>query len=212
MITLTMDGRTVSAERGETLLAVARRYGVEVPTLCDLEGLTPFGGCRLCLVELRENGRTRLTSSCTHPAAAGQEVRTDTARVLTARKLTLELLLAQVPSSKKLQDMASEMGLTRVRFKPRNGNCILCGLCVRICEEQMGGKAIGFSGRGLARRVTSPFRRPTNECKNCGACLWACPVCENRCMGTQEGALCGRCLNAAPTWAYLAGALSEKRA
>jgi len=123
-------------------------------------------------------------------------VRTATKRVVEARKLILELMIAQCPTSKVLQDLAAKMGLERVRFKPKWEDCIYCGLCVRICEEQMMAKAIGFVDRGNKLKITTPFDKASEECRRCGACLYICPACTLRCEGPEpENVLCGRCYN-----------------
>jgi bidirectional [NiFe] hydrogenase diaphorase subunit len=157
MITFIMNGLEVKAEEGWTLLETARFYGLEIPTLCYNEGLSPWGGCRLCLVEIGEGPRAKLVSSCTYPAQEGLVVRTDTKRVVTARKMMIELMLSMAPGSKVLQDLASKFGVTQVRFELRNEECVLCGLCIRMCDEQMDGRAIGFQQRGYKRKISTPF-------------------------------------------------------
>ena len=151
MITLRMNGLDVQAEEGWTLLDTARFYGLEIPTLCYKDGLSPWGGCRLCLVEIGIPPNTKLVSSCTYPAEEGLNVHTDTKRVLHARRMMIELMLSVAPNSKVIQDLASKFQVTQQRFKVRNDECILCGLCVRMCYEQMDGHAINFQGRGHNR-------------------------------------------------------------
>ncbi|HSA96325.1 MAG TPA: 2Fe-2S iron-sulfur cluster-binding protein, partial [Acidobacteriota bacterium] len=128
-----MNGLEVSAEEGWTILETAKFYGLEIPTLCYYEGLTPYGGCRMCVVEIGEGERAKLVSSCTYPVEQGMIVRTDTRRVVAARKMMIELMVSVAPGSKVLQDLASQFGVTRIRFEPRHEECILCGRCVRIC-------------------------------------------------------------------------------
>lgn len=193
---ITIDGIDFDAPRGWTILDVAKFLGIEIPTLCYHEGLSPWGGCRLCLVEIHEGENTKLVTSCTYPLQEGLVVRTATKRVVWARKLILELMIAQCPTSKVLQDLAAKMGLDRVRFKPKWEDCIYCGLCVRICEEQMMAKAIGFADRGNKLKITTPFDKASEECRRCGACLYICPACTLRCEGPEpENVLCGRCYN-----------------
>jgi len=193
---ITIDGIDFDALRGWTILDVAKFLGIEIPTLCYHEGLSPWGGCRLCLVEIQESENTKLVTSCTYPVEEGLVVRTATKRVVEARKLILELMIAQCPTSKVLQDLAAKMGLERVRFKPKWEHCIYCGLCVRICEEQMMAKAIGFVDRGNKLKITTPFDKASEECRRCGACLYICPACTLRCEGPEpENVLCGRCYN-----------------
>ena len=216
MITFRMNGLEVRAEEGSTLLDTAKFYGLEIPTLCHNEGLTPFGGCRLCVVEIGEGLRSKLVSACTYPAEEGLIVRTDSKRVWASRRMMIELMLAMAPGSKVLQDMASQFGVTRVRFAPRNEECVLCGLCTRICAEQMDARAIGFQQRGHKRKISTPFDMRSEECRTCGACLYICPACQLRCQGPNaETALCTGCLTMAPScldhyddlqcWMYDAG-------
>ncbi len=197
---VTIDGVEFEAEKGWTVLETAKFLGIEIPTLCQLDGLTPFGGCRLCVVETGVGKRARLVSSCTYPVEEGLQVRTNTLRVLRSRKMLLELLLSVAPSSKTIQDMAARFGVNQMRFKGRNEDCILCGLCTRMCEEQMMAKAIGFVGRGQNRRVTTPFDKTSEACRRCGGCMYVCPVCTTRCHGkSDDGAVCGNCTPLQPS-------------
>lgn len=216
MINLTMNGLEVKAEEGWTVLETARFYGLEIPTLCHNEGLSPYGGCRLCLVEVGEGSKAKLVSSCTYPVEEGLIVRTDTKRVIETRKMMIELMLSLAPNSKVIQDLASKFGVTQVRFKVRNEECILCGLCVRMCAEQMGGRAIGFQNRGYKRKISTPFDIRSEECRLCGGCIYICPACQLRCQGPEpDTAVCNACLTMDPTcldhydelqcWMYDAG-------
>lgn len=216
MIELILNGLQVKAEEGWTVLETAKFYGLEIPTLCYHEGLTPYGGCRLCLVEIGEPGKSKLVTSCTYPAEPGLVVRTDTRRVMAARRMMIELMLSVAPGSKQLQDLASKFGVTQVRFVPKNEECILCGLCVRMCSEQMDARAIGFQQRGYKRKISTPFDMRSEECRLCGACMYICPACQLRCQGPQaETAVCNACLTMEPTcldhyddlqcWMYDAG-------
>ena len=227
MITFRMNGLEVSAEEGWTILEAAKFYGLEIPTLCYYEGLSPYGGCRLCVVEIGEGKRAQLVSSCTYKVEEGLNVRTDTKRAVAARRMMIELMLSMAPKSKVLQDLASQFGVTKVRFEPRNEECILCGRCVRMCEEQMDAKAIGFQQRGYKKKIATPFDLKSAECRTCGGCLYVCPVCQLRCQGPDaETTLCNACLTMAPTcldhyeelqcWMYDAGrcgsCVQEKKA
>ena len=199
MPNLILDGLEVEVENGTTLLEAARFYGLEIPTLCYDEGLSPYGACRLCLVEVGPQGRSRLVTSCTYPAREGLQVRTNSNKVLKARKLLIEMYLATCPSSKVIQDLASKYHVTEVRFRVKHEDCILCGLCVRMCDEQMQAKAIGFLGRGADRRINTPFEKKSEECRLCGGCMYICPACQARCQGPEEeSALCNACLNLSP--------------
>ncbi len=199
MITLKINGLTVSVEKGSTLLEAAQFLGFPIPTLCHMEGLTPYGACRLCVVEIGEEPNSKLVSSCTYPAEEGLVVRTASARVLRARKMILELLLASCPQSKTIQDLAAAHEIRQQRFRQEHEDCILCGLCVRMCEEQMMAKAIGFRGRGENRSIGTPFDETSDVCRQCGGCIYVCPACSLRCTyNDPEKAICGGCANLSP--------------
>lgn len=199
-ITLTINGLPVSVDQGASILEAARACGVEIPTLCHMEGLSDYGACRLCIVEIGPAHRSRVVSACTYRCEEGLEVRTHSRRVLNARRIVLELMVASTPSSKTIQDLAAAHGVTRVRFSREQEDCILCGLCVRMCEEQMMASAIGFVGRGPGRTITTPFNEHSDVCRHCGGCMWICPACMLRCQGpSAETTLCSGCLNFAPS-------------
>ena len=202
-----IDGIQFDSPAGWTILDVARFLGIEIPTLCYEEGLSVWGGCRLCIVEIDVGDKTKVVSSCTYPVEEGLVVRTATKRIVEERKEILELLISQCPTAKKLQDLAAKMGLGRVRFTPKWEDCIYCGLCVRICDEQMGAKAIGFVNKGNTLKITTPFDKTSELCRKCGACMYICPACTLRCEPPKvkyltgegpapENVLCGRCENA----------------
>jgi len=216
MIKFRMNGMDVQAEEGSTVLETARFYGLEIPTLCYNEGLTPWGGCRLCLVEIGVEPKSKLASSCTYPVEEGLIVRTDTRRVIDARRMMIELMLSTAPMSKEIQDLASKFGVTRQRFEPRNEECVYCGLCIRICAEQMDARAIGFQNRGFKRKISTPFDIRSEDCRLCGACMYVCPACAARCGGPNADTdICNACLQIEPTcldqydelhcWMYDAG-------
>jgi len=197
---LTINGMDVMAEEGQTVLEVCRFYGIDVPTLCYDEGLSNYGGCRLCMVEIGEGKSAKLVSSCTYPASEGLVVRTRTRRVDRARKMVIELLLARCHTSKVLQDLASQYGVEQVRFNLKNDDCILCGLCVRMCKEQMMAEAIGFVDRGKDMKITTPFDAKSDTCRRCGGCMYICPACQARCQGPDvKEPLCNSCLNMQPS-------------
>lgn len=199
MIRLTINGVSTSVERGTTLLEAAQFLGFPIPTICHMEGLKPYGACRLCVVEIGEKSRAKLVTSCTYPAEEGLQVRTATSRVVKARKMVLELHLASCPQSKTIQDLASAHGVRQQRFRQEQEDCILCGRCVRMCEEQMVAKAIGFRGRGKSRSIGTPFDISSESCRLCGGCMYVCPACELRCTFTEpDKAICGGCGNLSP--------------
>ncbi|MFC2157585.1 FAD-dependent oxidoreductase [Acidobacteriota bacterium] len=176
MIKLTINGKLGEFPEGKTLLECIESSGVQVPTLCHHKALSNYGACRLCLVEINQNGRITVQSSCTYPAADGLEIQTDSERVLKTRKIMVELLLARCPESKVIQDLAKEYGISEPRIERKNDDCFLCGLCVRMCSERMGIHALSFANRGSKRLVSPPFDELSDVCQTCGACAFICPT------------------------------------
>ena len=199
MIELTINGALASVEEGSTLLEGATYMGFPIPTLCHMEGLSPYGACRLCVVEIGEGPKAKLVTSCTYPAEPGLAVRTASARVVRARKMILELMLASCPQSKIIQDLASAHEVRKQRFRQEHEDCILCGRCVRMCEEQMAAKAIGFRDRGEHRSIGTPFDIRSDVCRLCGGCIYVCPACQLRCtFMDRDNPICGGCANLSP--------------
>ncbi|MDJ0761397.1 MAG: 2Fe-2S iron-sulfur cluster-binding protein [Myxococcota bacterium] len=199
MINLKINGLSVSVEKGTTVLEAAQFLGFPIPTLCHMEGLSPYGACRLCLVEIGKEANAKLVSSCTYPVEEGLEVRTSSNWVLRTRRMVIELLLASCPQSKIIQDIASAHGINKQRFKQEHETCINCGLCIRMCKEQMVAGAIGFRGRGHNRDIGTPFDATSEACRQCGGCIYVCPACQLRCTYTDpEKAICGGCQNLSP--------------
>jgi NADH dehydrogenase/NADH:ubiquinone oxidoreductase subunit G len=178
MVHFTINGVEVEASREENVLQVARRYGIYIPALCYHEAVTPYASCRLCIVEAKQGGRTRVVTACTYPARDGLEVQTDTERIKARRRVVMELLLAQAPASEKLWEFAATLGVTSTRFPSEDpdNKCILCGLCERVCREQAGVASISFAYRGRHRKLTTPFEEPPDFCKGCTACAYVCPT------------------------------------
>ncbi|WP_449246777.1 2Fe-2S iron-sulfur cluster-binding protein [Desulfarculus baarsii] len=175
MINLTINGQKVLAEPGSTLLQAAASIGVKIPTLCHHEALEPAGICRLCTVELFDGRRKRFVTSCNHPVREGVEVWTHSEAVLKHRKMLVELILSRCPENAFVRDLAAQYGLERPRFQCDQDNCLLCGLCCRVCEL-MGPRAITFAGRGTEIEVTTPFHCVSDDCLACGACAAVCPT------------------------------------
>jgi heterodisulfide reductase subunit A len=171
-----LNGREVQAEEGRTVLEVARENGADIPTLCHHPALEAYGGCRLCVVEAKAGKRSRLVTSCNYEVGEGLEVQTDSPRVRKSRRLTVELLLSRCPQAAVLQKLAGRYGLERPRFPAETEDCILCGLCVRICRERMGVGAADFVGRGAEIKVDTPYHRGSPVCLTCGACVSVCPT------------------------------------
>jgi bidirectional [NiFe] hydrogenase diaphorase subunit len=176
MVPFMIDGQRVEGEEGGSVLEVALDAGIEIPHLCHNESVKPYGACRLCLVEVSRKGRSRMTTACTYPVLEGIEVFTRTEKILRARRMILELILAMCPGDALIQEMALEMGIKEVRFKKDEKDCILCGLCARVCDEVVGAHAIQFASRGDRREMIPPFGGEATSCIACGACVVVCPV------------------------------------
>ncbi len=201
MITLEVDGKIVEAKKDDTILSALKRAGIHVPTLCHMEGLPPSGACRLCVVEI--DGAPGLTPSCSFPVAEGMKINTRSPRVIQARKTIVELLLANHPDDClycarnnhcELQSLAHNLGVRQRRLQGSKAQhdmdvgspsiirdpdkCILCGRCVRVCEEVQGVAAIDFAERGAATFISTAFNTGLNlsSCINCGQCVVVCPT------------------------------------
>jgi len=181
-VTLEIDGKKVKAEEGTTILEAARCAGIEIPTLCYHRALSPYGGCRLCTVEIFRGRRSRIVTSCVYPVEEGLVVKTDSDNVIRDRKMLIELMLAKAPKAKAIQDLAREYGVKETRFKTEDPDnlCILCGMCARVCEERVGACAINFVGRGVERDVKTPYQGTVDidfdVCIACGSCASICPT------------------------------------
>jgi len=173
-----IDGQEVQAKDGWTVLETARHYGIHIPTLCYHESVKPSGACRLCVVEAREGKWSKIVVSCMYPPYEGVEILTDTERVRNVRRWILEMLLAECPASKEIAKLAEEYGVQTTRFKSENSEeqCLLCGLCVRVCEEVVGVRAISFGSRGISKQVATPYMIPNQACIACGSCVSVCPT------------------------------------
>ena len=176
MVKFTIDGQETEVEQGTTILEAAQKLGIEIPTLCYHKGLTPYGACRVCLVEIIEDGKTSLQASCIYKARDGLAIKTNTDRVAKTRKIIVELLLARCPDAKPVQELAEKLGVHKIRITKKNEDCLLCGLCVRMCEERMGRGAISFAHRGIRRKVEPAFDVQSDVCQTCGACYFVCPT------------------------------------
>jgi len=173
-IRLEIDGKTIEAEEGTTILRAAQGAGIDIPTLCYDERLAPYGACRLCTVEIIKNNRTRLVASCVYPVEEGLVVKTDSEQVRKIRKMILELLLPLAPTG-PIESLAQEYGLKGSRFTAERTSCVLCGLCVRYCAEIKKANAIGFIGRGIEREVAFLPEVAPRVCDSCRECFAICP-------------------------------------
>jgi len=179
MIQIQIDGQWYEAREGETILDVAKRNGIWIPALCHHPAVKPYGACRLCLVEVLRRGRPVLVTACSYPVSEGLIVNTQSELVKKARKGMMELILARAPKNPALRALSKRMGVDETRFPTiieSQRDCILCGLCVRICAEVIGMAAIGFANRGVNRIVAPPFLTASDDCVGCGACAAVCPV------------------------------------
>ncbi|NLP37352.1 MAG: 2Fe-2S iron-sulfur cluster binding domain-containing protein [Firmicutes bacterium] len=201
MVNLTINGITVKVPAGTTILEAANSVGIEIPTLCHHPALSKFGACRMCVVEVQ--GARNLSASCTTPVSEGMVVETESERVVRARRVILDLLLANHPmdcltcqklGECKLSDYAYHYGVRQTSFKGEKhdyplddsnpyivrdmNKCILCGQCVRACEEIKGQSAIGFAYRSFSTQVGPPLDEPLSysECVYCNNCVIVCPV------------------------------------
>ena len=195
-VNVNIDGATIRAVKGTTVLDTALEYGICIPHLCHVSYLSDIGACRLCIVEHVVNGRSNVTTSCTLNVQDGMVILTNTDRIRKLRHNLAELLVAQAPNSRAIQDIALRCGVTEVRYPFRNEDCVLCGRCVRVCAEVWKARAKGFVGRGKNRRVDYPFGIRPDFCKQCGSCIELCPMTITPCDGPMkpgEERLCGQC-------------------
>ena len=202
VITLTINGTLVSARAGQTLLEVTRENGIELPTLCHMDGLEEWGGCRLCLVEIQ--GSARALPACTTVAQEGMVIVTSSERLERYRKMIIELLLSErnhtcavcvLNGHCELQRLAAELGVDHVRFdylhpeQPMDtshtrfgldhNRCVLCNRCVRVCDAVEGAHTWDVKGRGIDSRVVADLDRPwgkSTSCTDCGKCVQMCPT------------------------------------
>lgn len=200
--TLTIDDRLVSAREDESILDAARQNGIQIPTLCNLDGLTPVGACRLCMVEVK--GTSKLFASCVTMVGEGMEVVTDSERLQNYRKTIVELLFSErnhvcavcVSNGHcELQNLAQTLGVTHLtvpylhpklpvdasheRFVNDHNRCVLCQRCVRVCGEVEGAHTWDLRGRGIDTRVITDLNQPwgsSETCTGCGKCVHVCPT------------------------------------
>jgi len=217
-LTLQIDGKDVSCGVGETILEVAREHGIDIPTLCHLDGLTVWGGCRLCLVEVA--GSNKLLAACATQCTEGMIVTTDSARLRAHRKMIIEMLFSErnhvcsvcVSNGHcELQSMAQKLGVTYVhlpyrypklvvdsshdRFRLDHNRCILCTRCVRVCAEIETAHTKDVEGRGIKSLIIHDMAQPWDEaesCTACGKCVHVCPTGALTDKGTAAGEMAKR--------------------
>jgi heterodisulfide reductase subunit A len=178
MVNIVIDGKKLEVEEGTTILQAAQQLDIEIPSLCYHPVLEPYAACRVCVVEVTVKGKTDVITSCNNKVQEGMEVQTASERVVRARKLNVEMLMARAPAAEPLKEIAEGLGIEKTRFEidDPDEKCILCGLCVRACDEVVGAEAISFIERGKSRFVSPPFGEPSEACIGCTACAYFCPT------------------------------------
>jgi NADH dehydrogenase/NADH:ubiquinone oxidoreductase subunit G len=177
--TVTIDGIKVEVEREATILDAAKKAGVFIPTLCFHPAVSSGANCRICMVELDRGDWKQMVTACNYPVRRDITVSVSSEKAVRARQGVMKLLLARAPECEELKELAHRMGVDSTPYPTvteSQRNCILCGLCTRVCEEVMGVAGIGFAGRGVQKSVAAPFRQPPENCIACGACAMVCPV------------------------------------
>jgi bidirectional [NiFe] hydrogenase diaphorase subunit len=178
---ITIDGKKYEAEYAESILNIAKRNNINIPTLCHSDALPGQGNCRLCAVDIVENGRHKIVASCIYPVTQEIEVITNSEEVINIRKVIIQLLLARVPNNEYINRLKAEYGISAIpRFTPDKAyageeECVLCGLCVKACEA-VGTSAISTVNRGITKKVSTPYEEPSLDCIGCGACARVCPT------------------------------------
>lgn len=191
IVSLTVDDEAIEAEEGTSVLQAALDAGICIPNLCYLPEMEPIGACRVCLVEVERNGRTKMTASCTLEVQEGLVIHAHSENVMRARNNIVELLLAETPDSPVLQGLADRLEVDEVRYPEREEECILCGRCVAACAEIAATGAKGFIGRGSKRHVGLPFYQE-KYCQKCGECEERCPLeVEPVSRRGSPGGICG---------------------
>jgi bidirectional [NiFe] hydrogenase diaphorase subunit len=176
MIHLKIDDREMEVEEGTTILEAARESRLHIPTLCYHEALEPYAACRLCVVELEGKRGSRLVASCAYPCEEGAVVHTNSEMVRRSRRVTVELLMASGEHLPLIKALAAELEVAEPRLRLPPDDCILCGLCVRACQDIVRVAAISLANRGMEKKVGAPFEIASNACIECGTCVLICPT------------------------------------
>ena len=176
LILVQIDGKEVKAKEGMTVLEAAQSAGISIPTLCHHEKLEPFGGCRLCIVEVQVGDWTKRVVSCVYMVEENLIVSTRSEKIDKIRKMILELQLCHAPDSPELLDLANEYGADKNRFEKEASFCIHCGLCVRYCAEVKKKNAVGFIDRGIRKEICFIPEIASKECWDCKECFQLCPT------------------------------------
>jgi len=178
MVKVTIDGKQFEAKEGEMVLNVAQAHHIYIPTLCAHESVAPYGACRLCMVEITtKDGRSRMVTSCLYPVEDGLVVKTNTEKIAKHRQMLMKMLLARVPDSDLVRELAAKLGVKETPFPLEDHQkCILCALCTRACAEVVGQSAISLVNRGSEREMSIPFFDNSDACIACGSCAYICPT------------------------------------
>jgi len=178
MVNIVIDGKKLEVEESTTILQAAQQLDINIPSLCYHPVLEPYAACRVCVVEVRVKGKTDVVTSCNNKVQEGMEIQTASERALRARKLNVEMLMARAPAAEPLKEIAKDLGIEKTRFEIEDPDekCILCGLCVRACQDVVGAEAISFVERGKNRFVSPPYGEPSEACIGCTACAYFCPT------------------------------------
>jgi heterodisulfide reductase subunit A len=177
LVKIKVDNQPLEVEEGSFVLQAANSLGIEIPTLCYYPYMVPYAACRICAVEARgPDGWNKIVTACNYPAWEGLEILTSTPRVINARRTNLEMLMANCAPVPVLQRLGEQLGITQPRWGTGSYTCILCGLCVRVCDEVVGAHALSFVSRGKTRDLSTPFNLDSEACILCGACAKLCPT------------------------------------
>ena len=174
---ITIDGVKYEYKPGEYIMDIAKREGIEIPALCNHGGLTGQGCCRVCIVEVEQNARSSIVTSCIYPVEQECSVFTNSENVVRQRRMILSLLQSLAPDSSEVSSLCESYEVQKYeRFLTKeNGKCILCGLCVKACES-LGTGAISMAERGIEKVVTTPYDEPSAVCVGCASCAMVCPA------------------------------------
>jgi len=173
-----INGKECTCEKGEYLLQVARRNGFEIPTLCHHAAIEDGqGSCRLCIVEVKERGRSKVVVSCVYPITGEIEVETDSPKIHRERAMILTLMAKRAPESPEIAALCEKYGAPQIRrfVKADGEKCMMCGTCAKICSALSVG-AISTVNRGITKEVATPYHEPSASCTGCGACAYVCPT------------------------------------
>lgn len=181
MVTINIDETRIEIVEDTTILKAAEKAGIWIPTMCYSEYFEPYGVCRLCSVEVVRGKRSRIVTACNYPVRGGITVYTNSEKVKWIRKIIMELTLSRWPNVRVVREMAEKLGIEKPRFVSLERDeaedaCILCGMCVNMCNEVVKAGVLGFANVGIKREVVLPFNEPSDKCIVCGACVHVCPT------------------------------------